>query len=337
MEWRRRIIYLTSLRRIMADGGDNIFIYMGGEHEVPHDVRRVIIDRSVKIIPKKAFYRRQQLVSVKMHEDVEIIGRWAFSRCTSLRQLKLPGVKEVRYMAFYDCGALADVEFGDKLETIGSNAFFRCHIKSIKAPSVRTIEERAFGSCTQLTDVELPGIERICREAFISCPALRRIAIPLRDDIFHLLEDYHYHRYTHFDYCRNLTTVDIVGEIDKIISSLLLDSWRDQVNQEINRINQVLPSTSADEKAGEIQQWIRSVLRRMAHFRNEHRVLLKEATTLLELALWKAKLDEKEDCSIEGRAKKAKFDTAGTRNERRITSGANIVIRNVLPFLQLDE
>eukprot|EP00984_Skeletonema_dohrnii_P024639 scaffold13789_cov143-Skeletonema_dohrnii-CCMP3373.AAC.1 len=322
----------------MADGDDNIFIYMGGEHEVPRNVRRVIIDRSVNIIPARAFYQREELVSVKMHEDVEIIGRWAFSRCTSIRRLKLPGVKEVRYMAFYDCGALTNVEFGDKLETIGSNAFFRCHIKSIKAPSVRTIEERAFGSCTQLTNVELPDVERICREAFIRCPALRRIAIPLKDDIFHRLEDYHYHRYTHFDYCRNLTTVDVVGEIDKIISSLLLDCWRDQVNQEINRINQVLPNTPAYEKTGEIQQWIRSVLRRMVHFRNEHRVLLKEATTLLELALWKAKLDEKEDCSIEGRAKKAtKFDTAGTRNERRITSGANIVIRNVLPFLQLDE
>jgi hypothetical protein len=75
----------------------------------------------------------------------------------------------------------------------------------------------------------------------------------------------------------------------------------------------------------------------MAHFRNEHHVLLKEATKLLELAVWKAKLDEKEDCSIEGRAKKAKIDTAGAREERRITSGANIVIRNILPFLQLDE
>eukprot|EP00984_Skeletonema_dohrnii_P006839 scaffold2435_cov92-Skeletonema_dohrnii-CCMP3373.AAC.3 len=321
----------------MADRGDDVFVYTGGEQEVPRNVRRVIIDRSVKIIPKKAFYQREQLVSVKMHDGVEIVGRWAFSRCASLRQLKLPGVKEVRYMAFYDCGALADVEFGDNLETIGSNAFFRCHIKRIKAPSVRTIEERAFGSCTQLTNVELPGIERICREAFISCPALRRIAIPLKDDIFHLPDDYHYYQYTQFDYCQNLTTVDIVGGIHKIISSLLLDCWRDQVNQEINRINQVLPNTSADEKAGEIQQWLRSVLRRMEHFRNEHRSLLKEATTLLELALWKAKLDEKEDSSIEGRAKKAKIDTAGARNERRITSGANIVIRSVLPFLQLDE
>eukprot|EP00984_Skeletonema_dohrnii_P037635 scaffold39895_cov155-Skeletonema_dohrnii-CCMP3373.AAC.2 len=178
-------------------------------------------------------------------------------------------------------------------------------------------------------------VERIHNFAFVSCLALRRIAIPLRDDIFHLPDDQY--RYTQFERCENLTTVDIVGGIHKIISSLLLDCWRDQVNQEINRINQVLPNTSADEKAGEIQQWIQNVLRRTTHFRSEHRSLLKEATTLLELAIWKAKLDEKEDCSIEGRAKKAKIDTAGARNERRITSGANIVIRNVLPFLQLDE
>eukprot|EP00984_Skeletonema_dohrnii_P024642 scaffold13789_cov143-Skeletonema_dohrnii-CCMP3373.AAC.4 len=73
----------------------------------------------------------------------------------------------------------------------------------------------------------------------------------------------------------------------------------------------------------------------MEHYRIEHNKLLKEATTLLELAL--CKLDEKGDCSIEGRAMKAKIDTAGARINRRITSGANIVIRSVLPFLQLDE
>jgi hypothetical protein len=54
--------------------------------------------------------------------------------------------------------------------------------------------------------------------------------------------------------------------------------------------------------------------------------------TQLELALWKAKLDEKEYDSLEGRGK---IDTEDTRKEKRITSGASIVIRNVLPFLQL--
>ena len=55
--------------------------------------------------------------------------------------------------------------------------------------------------------------------------------------------------------------------------------------------------------------------------------------TQLELAVWKANLDEEEDDHLEGG--RDRIDTRGRRNERRITSGADIVIRNVLPFLQL--
>eukprot|EP00985_Skeletonema_marinoi_P014725 scaffold7512_cov133-Skeletonema_marinoi.AAC.7 len=64
--------------------------------------------------------------------------------------------------------------------------------------------------------------------------------------------------------------------------------------------------------------------------------MLKEATTLLELALWKADLNEKEEGLVEregvrttrGRRKRA-------RKEICITSGASIVNKNVLPFLEL--
>jgi hypothetical protein len=55
--------------------------------------------------------------------------------------------------------------------------------------------------------------------------------------------------------------------------------------------------------------------------------------TQLELAVWKANLDVEEDDHLEGG--RDRIDTRGRRNERRITSGADIVIRNVLPFLQL--
>jgi hypothetical protein len=43
-----------------------------------------------------------------------------------------------------------------------------------------------------------------------------------------------------------------------------------------------------------------SVNDKMNHFTAEHYRYVKEAITLLELALWKAKLGEKEDNSAEG-------------------------------------
>jgi hypothetical protein len=81
------------------------------------------------------------------------------------------------------------------------------------------------------------------------------------------------------------------------------------------------------------------VIRRIEHYKSEHYVLLKEFTTLLELALWKAKIDESQDERTLGSdqsAKKPKLDMKAVRQEARVTSGANIVIKNVLPFLKLE-
>mmetsp|Transcript_2100 Transcript_2100/g.3224 ORF Transcript_2100/g.3224 Transcript_2100/m.3224 type:complete len:106 (+) Transcript_2100:1-318(+) len=102
---------------------------------------------------------------------------------------------------------------------------------------------------------------------------------------------------------------------------------------EINRINQVLP-VNFREKTAAIQLWIQSAISQLDHYKAEHKALLKEATTLLELALWKANLDDNEGemegvRTTRGRRKRA-------RKESCITSGSSIVIKNVLPFLQLE-
>jgi len=55
--------------------------------------------------------------------------------------------------------------------------------------------------------------------------------------------------------------------------------------------------------------------------------IAKEATSVLELALWKAKIDE-------SRSKRARVDSSMSyKDQCRINSGADIVIRNVLPYL----
>jgi hypothetical protein len=312
-----------------VDGG-YIFVYVGGEQEVPRNVTRVRIDRSVKIIPERAFHFRESLLSVETHDDLEKIEREAFLYCTSLRRIKLPGVRIVEQGAFCNCYDLSDVEFGDKLETIEWNAFGGCQsLQKIKMPSVRNIGHSAFSGCEQLTDLELPCVDTIGGFAFFRCLRLRRVAIPLKNNIF--LIDNIVQRRTQFYFCENLT-VDLLGGTNKTISSFLLERWRNEMNQEINRINQVLPNTPADEKSDAIQGWIISVIDRMENYKAEHSILLKENMTQLELALWKVKLDENDDDSnIQGRA----IDAIDARKEKRIMSGASIIIGNVLPFLML--
>ena len=83
---------------------------------------------------------------------------------------------------------------------------------------------------------------------------------------------------------------------------------------------------------------MQSVTSQIDHYKAEHRALLKEATSLLELALWKAKLDGFNVVNNveENTAKKAKIDTEGARREARFTSGADIIIKNVLPYLKME-
>lgn len=61
---------------------------------------------------------------------------------------------------------------------------------------------------------------------------------------------------------------------------------------------------------------------------------------LLELALWKAKLDEfkieKVSSKDANTAKKIKIDMKAVRQEKRVTSAASVVIKNVFPFLELE-
>jgi hypothetical protein len=310
---------------------DEIFLYMGGAQEVPEDVRRVRIDKSVKIIPWRAFQFRSSMMYVEFHDGIEIIGGWAFYDCISLRSVKLLGVKVIEKGAFAGCNGLTDVEFGDELETIEQQAFNWCtSLRSITMPSVRTIGVWAFYGCTQLTDLDLPEeLDTVGRYAFRNCTSLRRITMPLKDN---MIED------GVFNDCPNLTTITLVGGMHKTVASLHLESWKNVMSEEINRINQILSITRSREKTAAIQRWIESVIDRIEHYKTEHKVLLKEATTLLELALWKANLDDNNGGILE------KEGVRTTRSQRKrarkdicVTSGASIVIKNVLPFLTLLE
>jgi hypothetical protein len=108
--------------------------------------------------------------------------------------------------------------------------------------------------------------------------------------------------------------------------------------EEINSINQTLPNIGRFDKTQAIQHWITRVFSRMDYDKTDHKMLLKEAMTLLELALWKAKLLNEageEKCKVDKVTKKAKIDAEAARKEHRVTCGASTVIKNVLPFLAL--
>ena len=317
------------------DDGD-IFIYRGGR--APQHVTHVRIDKSVDEIEENAFRDCEHLVQVHTHDGLRKFGMRAFRNCRSLRRINLKSAVEIDHQTFCDCVNLESVEFGDELETIGRSAFHECRsLTHLKLPSIITIEMCSFWSCKCLVDIELSErLETIGKNAFWGCERLQHIVIPLKRDLF-VFSDI-CSEYNQFHRCEQLTTVDLAGQAHtKTVASLHMESWRTDMIAEINRINQVLPNTPANEKADKIRQLMNSVIDRLDHYKAEHYRYVKEGITLLELALWKAKLGEKEDdCGGEGRSKKAKVDAERSRRDKRITCGADMVIKNVLPFLQLE-
>eukprot|EP00985_Skeletonema_marinoi_P015849 scaffold8298_cov90-Skeletonema_marinoi.AAC.3 len=316
-------------------GGRDIFVYRGGR--APRNVTHVRIDKSVEVIEDSAFYRCEDLVQVDTHDGIRKVGRNAFFGCKSLRSIDLRSAVEIGMQAFRGCWNLTDVKFGNKLETIGKWAFDGCtSLERLNLTSIITIKTWIFRSCKALSSIEFcERLEKIEPRAFCDCERLQRIAIPLKRDLFPF--DRQWQEYNQFKRCEQLTTVDLVGGAhNKTIASLYMECWRTEMIAEINRINQVLPNTPAYEKTESIKQWVDSVIDRMEYYKAEHHRYVKEAVTLLELALWKAKLDEKDETAAAGRSKKVKLDAELARKEKRITCGADTVMKNVIPFLKLE-
>ena len=108
--------------------------------------------------------------------------------------------------------------------------------------------------------------------------------------------------------CAKLKHVDLIGGVYETVAALLMEEWKNDMNEEIENISQILPDTPAgtiryDDNGGKaqaIRTWIRSVLHKIVCYKAKHRRYLNVATAALQPAL-----------------------------------PNDIVLKNVLPFLEL--
>ena len=88
-----------------------------------------------------------------------------------------------------------------------------------------------------------------------------------------------------------------------------------------------------DEDDFDREEWHNETLTKLEYYESEY-LRLKEISSLLELALWKMKLDySKGGITMGGGNKKIKMDQSEFRLQCRISCGADHVIENVLPYL----
>lgn len=168
-------------------------------------LEQVKISYGVKEIGDGAFQDCTMLESIDLPSSIKRISLYAFSGCTSIKELQLKnGLKSIGAGAFGYCRNLRTIEIPDSVDFIGNSAFEKCsflnniklpkHIKSINynvfkgcyslqsitiPDMVKEIGDNAFGECGELKSITFgSGLKKIYPRAFIDCENLTNLTLP---------------------------------------------------------------------------------------------------------------------------------------------------------------
>lgn len=140
--------------------------------EIPSQINYKGKAYTVTSIGNAAFCECSQIVSVKLPESIERIGRFAFYYCESLKEITIPNkIIDIGECAFCGCENIKSFIIPDSLKIIKRDAFRYCYnLTVISLPKdLYKIEEHAFFS-TGINEVVLPqGLKVIEEGAFCGC------------------------------------------------------------------------------------------------------------------------------------------------------------------------
>ena len=112
---------------------------------------------------------------------VTSIGDYAFTNCSSLTSVMIPGtVTRIGAAAFLDCVNLTNATMPNSVTSIGDSAFSGClRLTNVTIPnSVTSIGDNAFDGCTNLVGMTIPGsVTNIGAYTFENCAGLTAITV----------------------------------------------------------------------------------------------------------------------------------------------------------------
>ena len=136
-------------------------------------------------------FRNSKFSSVKIGDEVETIGDYAFYGCSSLKSLTIGNyVTSIGSNAFYNCSGLTSIIIGSRnsvydsrdncnaiIETASNTLITGCNTTLIPN-SVSSIGDYAFLDCTGLTSITIPkSVTLIGWDAFYGCSGLTSIIV----------------------------------------------------------------------------------------------------------------------------------------------------------------
>lgn len=309
----------STRRKKRKVGEDNVvvFEYTGQPRHAPRDVVSARFHSSVVEVGSHAFFGCNRLMEVVLNEGLQTIGSMTFQRCSSLERITLPStITRVGPCAFRWCTNLKGAFLNEGLVEIHNGAFHGCALESIHLPStVTNIGTSAFGKCSKLREVVLnDGLQKIGNRAFefSGGRTLESITIPstvteIGNKAFHsctrlremgLHEKIQTLQVDAFDGCTSLlnccfpslsTRLEALGHYQtKVFSKIDRLSVGSAIER---RGSDIIVSTA---KLREVHGWFGVKLYPQLIAKSIVHCEMKEFTSLFELALWKAKLDQEE-------------------------------------------
>jgi hypothetical protein len=138
-----------------------------------------IVPEGTYELQDSAFYKKTELLGVKLPSSLRIIGSDSFLGCTSLKKIIIPeGVTEIKSRAFWECSKLETLYLPSTLTTLGKDVFDACDsLRQVVIPEgITTLSEHLFFNCKYLNSIALPAsIEKLDKCCFAYCIRLKNI------------------------------------------------------------------------------------------------------------------------------------------------------------------
>ena len=204
-----------------------------------------------------------------LNEGLQKIENDVFHDCESLQSITIPStVSEIDHNAFRCCTNLRDVVLNDGLKKIKSHAFVGCRtLQSITIPSTAIhIEQYAFRGCGSLQEIVIHN-EKV-QISFLGCTSLERFKFP--------------------SISTRLNNIIQVGhtDIEAKMNDIPAVEWRGG-ELIISAVRRGIETYGVIETLAEVdKEKLDKIVRLIRHYE------MKEATTLFEIALWKARIDQ---------------------------------------------
>ena len=184
--------------------------YVGAEAFVNTSIKSISMTLDGVEIGEKAFFDLDTLQAVILGKGA-IIGTSAFSKADKLQMVTFKGNGvTVGASAFEGCTSLANFDFTNISGKIGDRAFFKCTaITDVNVPGVTELGKNAFSDCSKLVSFKAENLLIIGDEAFASSTQTSTTAIFTTVDIPNVVEI----GYKAFYRCQKLTNIDLSGVV----------------------------------------------------------------------------------------------------------------------------